>query len=112
MGVELVVFDMAGTTVYDGDAVNRCLQAALAEAGVEVTRDAINEVMGIAKPIAIRLLMERKPGDKAEVTQPQVDAVYADFLARMLAYYRTDPEVRPVPGAEEALRRLKAAGIK
>ena len=32
-GFELVVFDMAGTTVHDEDSVNRCLRDALAAAG-------------------------------------------------------------------------------
>ncbi|NBB75439.1 MAG: haloacid dehalogenase, partial [Bacteroidetes bacterium] len=31
---ELVVFDMAGTTVYDDDFVHRALQEALRHAGV------------------------------------------------------------------------------
>lgn len=112
MSVELVVFDMAGTTVYDGDAVNRCLQAALAGAGATVTRDEVNTVMGIAKPTAIRLLLERQEEQIGEVTPQEVETVYADFLARMLAYYRTDPEVRAIPGAEATLRSLQAAGVK
>src|SRR5258708_158594 len=36
MFVDLVVFDIAGTTVYDGDAVHRCLADAVALAGVAV----------------------------------------------------------------------------
>ena len=32
MKIELVVFDMAGTTVRDDDAVNPCLREALARA--------------------------------------------------------------------------------
>ncbi len=35
MNVQLVVFDMAGTTVYDGDAVNVCLRGALQAADIE-----------------------------------------------------------------------------
>ena len=56
---DLVVLDMAGTTVQDDDAVNRCLCAALACAGLVVTRDEVNEVMGMPKPVAIGLLLER-----------------------------------------------------
>lgn len=106
MQVQLVVFDMAGTTVYDGDAVNRCLQGALQRAGVAASRDDVNRVMGIAKPVAIRMLLEERgvPGD--------VDAIYADFLGSMLNYYRTDPAVREVEGATEVFRRLKRAGVK
>ena len=53
MQIELVVFDMSGTTVYDGDAVHRCLHDALRTVGVKTSRVEINTVMGIAKPLAI-----------------------------------------------------------
>src|SRR5437763_1224726 len=53
MRIDLVVFDVAGTTVYDGDAVHACLGGALLDAGVTATRDQINAVMGTPKPIAI-----------------------------------------------------------
>ena len=54
MNIELVVFDMAGTTVNDDDGVNRSVRAALAEVGLAVTPEAVNEVMGIPKPLALR----------------------------------------------------------
>src|SRR5262249_32592427 len=54
---ELVVFDMAGTTVYDGDAVHQCLADALFNvARLRVSRDQVNSVMGIPKPLAIASL--------------------------------------------------------
>lgn len=111
MAVELVVFDMAGTTVYDGDAVNACLRSALANAGVEVSRDEVNGVMGIAKPLAIRtLLSERHPG--VEIAEETVLQIHDDFLARMLTFYRTDPAVREIEGATATFRALRAAGVK
>lgn len=109
MRVELVVFDMAGTTVHDGDAVHCCLQAALGNAGVQATRDEVNRVMGIAKPIAIRSLLELHGRD---ASKERVEQIHADFLDRMMTYYRTAPEVREVPGAGETFRRLRAAGTK
>src|SRR5579871_1774440 len=115
MHLELVVFDMAGTTVYDGDAVHRCLQAALAAAGVRATRDAVNAVMGLPKPIAIRSLMEVN-GAVASAGAPAMEGaarqVYEDFLARMLAHYRSDPEVREIEGASDTFRVLRHAGVK
>ncbi len=54
MAIELVVFDLAGTTVDDGDAVNRCLRATLAAAGFEASSEEVNNVMGLPKPEAIR----------------------------------------------------------
>ncbi|MCZ7635203.1 MAG: hypothetical protein M5U12_03590 [Verrucomicrobia bacterium] len=69
MKIELVVFDMAGTTVRDDDAVNLCLRDALHAGGIDVTRDEVNEVMGIPKPTAIAAppepetpRQERRPG--------------------------------------------------
>lgn len=111
MAVELVVFDMAGTTVHDGDAVNAYLRAALLNAGLEVSRDEVNAVMGIAKPLAIRtLLTEKHPG--VEIAEEAVLQIHDDFLARMLAFYRTDPNVREIAGATATFRTLRAAGVK
>jgi phosphonatase-like hydrolase len=111
MEVALVVFDMAGTTVYDGDAVNICLRSALEAAGAPTTRDAVNAVMGIAKPLAIRtLLTQQREG--AAIAETEVDRIHADFLTRMLAYYREDPAVREVEGATDTFRTLRQAGVK
>jgi len=110
MRIELVVFDMAGTTVYDGDAVNVCLRAALEAAGCAVTREMVNEVMGLPKPLAIQQLMERRR-DEA-VTPPRVQAVHADFVHRMIRHYETDPRVRETDGASDTFRQLQAAGTK
>ncbi len=59
--IELVVFDMAGTTVCDDDSVNRCLREALAAAGLAVAPAAVNAVMGLPKPQAISILIEQSP---------------------------------------------------
>ena len=57
MTIELVVFDMAGTTVNDEDSVSRCVQESLAAVGVTVDVADVNRVMGIPKPEAIRILV-------------------------------------------------------
>jgi beta-phosphoglucomutase-like phosphatase (HAD superfamily) len=56
--IRLVVFDMAGTTLQDDDAVNTCLGEALKNGGRWLKRDVINEVMGMPKRRAIELLLE------------------------------------------------------
>jgi len=110
--IDLVVLDMAGTTVQDDDAVNHCLRAALAETGVGVTRDEVNEVMGMPKPVAIALLLERRkyPGKSAPAAE--VSSIHSDFLQRMISFYRTDPAVREIDGASEIFRQLRQAGLK
>ena len=110
MAIELVVFDMAGTTVDDGDAVNRCFRSALAGAGLAVSHAAANEVMGLPKPLAIRTLVERSGGHQSLLAQ--VDAIHADFVARMIRFYADDPAVVEVPGSSRTFATLHRAGIK
>jgi len=106
MMIELVVFDMAGTTVHDGDAVNRCLRAALAGAGLAADAAAVNGVMGLPKPEAIRRLVAASP------LADRVAAIHADFVERMRRLYLTDPEVREVAGATATFDRLRRAGVR
>jgi 2-aminoethylphosphonate-pyruvate transaminase len=112
MRIELVVFDMAGTTVHDGDAVHRCLAGALLAAGLETTRDEVNAVMGMPKPLAISSLMDRDAGRQSDAPGSSAMEIHEDFLQRMMAYYRTDPGVREVPGATAVLLRLREHGVK
>lgn len=110
MSIELVIFDMAGTTVRDDDAVNVCLRAAL-ESQAPVARDEVNTVMGLPKPTAIRILLEQKLGRSA-IAPALVDRVHQDFLARMLNHYRTSPSVEPMPHTLDVFRQLKEAGVR
>lgn len=109
MNIDLVVFDMAGTTINDEDGVNRCLRAALEHVGVAATRDAVNQVMGIPKPQALRQLLERY--ERPDL-QPRITAIHDDFVARMIDFYQRDPSVREIAGAGDTFRRLHEAGIK
>jgi phosphonatase-like hydrolase len=108
--VDLVVLDMAGTTVYDGDAVHMCLQEALKAGGVEVSRDAVNSVMGQPKPLAIETLL-RDSGRKGPL-DGEVRALHSDFEARMIAHYRSHPDVREIPQAGAVFGALRGAGVK
>lgn len=108
----VVVFDMAGTTVYDEDYVNLCLQDTLRAAGVEVTRDDVNSVMGYPKPMAIRLLLERKAPLKIDHSAEAAAVVHDDFLVRMNAFYETEPSLREIEGTTQTFTELRAMGIK
>ncbi len=107
--IELVVFDMAGTTVYDGDAVSACFRAALAAVGVETDPAEVNLVMGLPKPEAIRRLLTVAGRDASE---EEIATIHADFVRRMRHHYATDPAIREIPGAAEAFAQLHQAGIK
>jgi phosphonatase-like hydrolase len=108
---ELVVFDIAGTTVFDGDAVGACLRAAMEDvAKLSFGRDEVNAYMGIAKPVAIADLLERRLGRRPDARR--VDEIHRDFQAKMLAHYRDSPEVREVEGASAVFEELRGLGIK
>jgi phosphonatase-like hydrolase len=111
MAIRLVIFDMAGTTVYDDDNVNSCLKEALAESGIQVSRDEVNAVMGIEKPLAIRILMEKKlPSD--EISDKKNETIYQLFLKKMIHHYEFSKDVREIEGAREVFKALHSKGIK
>src|SRR5215472_9111515 len=110
MNIKLVIFDMAGTTVRDDDAVNVCLRDALAS-HISVTRDEVNSVMGLPKPIAIHLLLERKLADGQSPSAPLVNSIHEDFLDRMIRHYRTAPGIEPMPHTLDTFYQLKEAGV-
>jgi phosphonatase-like hydrolase len=114
--IELAVFDLAGTTVYDGDAVNAAFRATLAAWGVDADPQLVNTVMGLPKPEAIRILLEQRrwqqTGAKITPSPENIDAIHADFTRRMCAFYETDPGVREIPGAAAVFAALRRAGIK
>lgn len=109
MTTRLVVFDLAGTTVHDPGAVNRCFLEALRAAGLDATPAEVDAVMGLPKPEAFRLLIGKAPGGAEALGR--LDAIHADFVARMLDYYRTDPAVAEVEGVSRLFADLRKSGI-
>jgi phosphonatase-like hydrolase len=106
------VFDVAGTTVLDGDIVIDSMAAALTARGASVSRDAIREVMGIPKPLAIAQLLRldgttRNSGDGSAVVR-----IHDDFLERLRRAYRRSPSVCAAGGARDTFTELRAGGVK
>src|SRR5512135_1109342 len=99
MAIRLVVFDVAGTTVLDGaGAVQRAMRDAIAVTGLVLREGAMAGVTGLAKPQAIRTLLE---GHGRDELLPRTDSIHADFVGRMRRYYREDPNVGAVDGIAE-----------
>ncbi|MBV7533402.1 HAD hydrolase-like protein [Chitinophaga sp. sic0106] len=111
MGIQLAVFDIAGTTLHDESNVALVLQQALKTAGVDVTVDEVNEVMGYAKPFAIRYLLRARQhpryNDDAYILE-----LHALFVNNMKSHYATNPAVREKEGVSEVFAALKRKGIK
>jgi phosphonatase-like hydrolase len=110
MNIDLVVFDMAGTTVHDPGAVNSCFRAALSAAGLEVAAGQVNAVMGLAKKEAIRRLID--PSRHRDLLLPRIEAIHDDFVRRMIQFYQTDAAVHEMPGTTATFVQLRESGIK
>jgi phosphonatase-like hydrolase len=102
---ELVVFDMAGTTVRDQGEVPAAFSAALAEHGIAVTAAQLSAVRGASKRQAIFDLTPDGP-DRAS-RAAVIYQSFTDELRRRLA-----AGVEPVPGTLETFAWLRERGVK
>jgi len=108
---QLVVFDVAGTTVFDGDIVIDAMSDALRSSGVDIDRDLIRALMGVPKPVAIRTLLAQhgyRGGDADALTRD----VHAAFLERVIDRYRHADGVREMEGAAAVFVALHRQGVK
>lgn len=103
MSIELVAFDIAGTTLQEHGAVYTALHDAVAATGAPVSRDEVARWMGADKREAVTRLLGDAGGD--------VDATLADFRARLREAYAAVPPV-PFPGVPELLATLRDDGIR
>lgn len=107
--IKLVIFDMAGTTVYDDHYVSEVLCASLALHGYTVPREAADEVMGIAKPVAIRTLLNQF---YPAATGVSIEPIHQDFLRLMIEFYANAEDIREIDGSSVVFRELRRQGIK
>lgn len=104
-GIELAVLDMAGTTVQDEGQVPAAFAVALREHGVDVSDAHIRAVRGASKRAAICELLPDGPE-----RETRADRVYASFRTHLAERFAGG--VREVAGAAEAIRRLRAHGVR
>ncbi|QMU67940.1 phosphonatase-like hydrolase [Streptacidiphilus sp. P02-A3a] len=104
----LVVLDMAGTTVADDGLVERSFDAAAAElgvvAGTERHREMVayvRDTMGESKISVFRALFGDE--EQAQRGNRAFEAAYHDLVDQ--------GHCAPLPGAEQAIRELRAAGL-
>ncbi|NIL94286.1 MAG: phosphonatase-like hydrolase [Woeseiaceae bacterium] len=96
--VDLVVFDMVGTTVQSSPRIPEAFTRALETAGVQLTPEDITSIRGKSKVAAIReLLADRFHADD---TEELIRNTYAAFKSYLLDCYRDGP-VQPIEGASD-----------
>ena len=97
--IDLVVLDIAGTTVQEHGLVYQALADTVSAAGGSA--DDVGGWMGADKYEAISLMLGRS----------EVDAEFADFHERLAKLYAQTPPT-PLPGVPEALAWLRSQGVK
>src|SRR6056297_266195 len=107
--IELVVFDMAGTTVDEDNVVYKTVRAAINAAGYAFTQEQVQAAgVGKEKSQALRdvLALDGKPHPESEVA-----AIFADFQQQVATAY-AELQVREQPGASELFAALHQRGVK
>jgi phosphonatase-like hydrolase len=112
MSFQLVVFDMAGTTVRDPGLVAMALVQALGEHGFLIDAEAARPLMGYEKPEAIRRLLQGCGASDAAGDAAMVERIRADFTARMLHCYRESDAIEPMADAEAVFAELRGRGMR
>ncbi len=108
--IELVVFDMAGTTIEDNGMVLTCLVDTVRSHDLPGEPKELNNLMGMNKREVFAMLAARRyPGDSAHAERV-ADEALTTFIEHMKAAY--DKQLTPIPGAEATFAFLRERGIK
>src|ERR1700741_2037813 len=109
MSVRLAVFDIAGTTVADDNAVANAFCKAFKTYGYGGVSEAdVKPLMGYKKPLAIRMALEKL---QVNWDVELIENIHDEFVGEMMDYYEYSPEVKPMMQAEDVFLQLKEKGI-
>ncbi len=107
---QLVIFDMAGTTVTDQHEVEQCFAQAAAESGLRATPERILAVQGMAKRHVFDLLWREQLGTDLADVAARVDESYTMFKTILEHHYETQP-VAPTEGCLDVFAWLSERSI-
>lgn len=106
--IEMVVFDMAGTTVNEQNVVYKTLHKAIVAANVEVSLETVLEYgAGKEKHKAIKDVLTHLKSDKLKDSQ----TIFDNFKKSLAVAYEF-LEVKPIKGVEKVLLNLRSEGVK
>jgi phosphonatase-like hydrolase len=110
--IDLVVFDIAGTTIKDNGEIVTALAKAMAKYGYMVPASKIRPLMGYKKPQAIEKLLNKYEDDPLLINDDLINKVHEAFLFYMLRYYEFTSELEALPFVEDVFSFLKENGVK
>lgn len=110
--IEMVVFDMAGTTVRDKNEVEYCFLQAVDQTGLVTNPDEINSMMGWSKLTVFETLWKKQlSGAPASEINERVEKSYSVFREVLESHY-LNSEILPTEGTLEIFEFLKRQNIK
>jgi phosphonatase-like hydrolase len=105
--IKMVVFDMAGTVVDEGNVVYKTLRKAINEEGYAISLEQVlSEGAGKEKFQAIKDILENQGSYDPTIT----DKAFRNFKMYLTGAY-DGMEIKPQPGAEELFHELKKENI-
>jgi len=109
--IELVVFDMAGTTVQDRHEVEKCFMDAASVTGLSVKPERVLALQGYSKIYVFELLWKEMIGEEHPELQQFVNNSYQIFCGILENHYQTN-DIFPTEGCLEIFDFLKEKDIK
>jgi len=110
-GIELIIFDMAGTTIEDRGEVLTAFKAALEKNQIHVSDDFLQDRRGASKKEVLRQCIEGQFGINAPENSKRIDQAYGDFRALLESLFAKNG-IHPIQGAESTFQWLKKRNFK
>ncbi|MEY3436030.1 MAG: Phosphonoacetaldehyde hydrolase [Bacteroidota bacterium] len=117
---KLIVFDLSGTTVYDDNAVAKCLCNAANYHGLDVSVEEFEKTIGTNKIHLYEFMLARKNGKDVSINDlekirfsefhKEALVIFDYYSELMVSYYQQ--EVQAMPGAEDVFEWCHQHGIK
>lgn len=111
LDIDLVVFDMVGTTIEDSGQVLDAFSAALSGNQIEVPASELQQWRGASKRQVLRFFVERKFGPNDTENSSRTQRTFADFRERLVNNY-TKHGARAIAGAETTFKWLGERDVK
>jgi phosphonatase-like hydrolase len=110
--IEMVVFDMAGTTIKDENEVEKCFRDAANQTGITATHEQINSMMGWSKRFVFETLWKKLlPSSPEDEINEHATHSFTVFKKILETHYLT-ADVLPSHGCLEIFEFLKEKDIK
>lgn len=106
--IQVVIFDLAGTTVKHKREVHNSFIQAFQDEGISISYEVANDAMGKPKPVAINDILDEMAPEQKHLA----DRIHERFQDNIISYYRESDEVEEQSGASELFGYLKNQDIK